>query len=184
VTAAAVVVFDANVLYGNEVRDLLIRVARSGLLRAHWTNAILDEVTRNLRVKRDIPADRLSVLRERMNAAVPGVLVEGYEGLIDGLKLPDPDDRHVLAAAIKVGADVVVTWNLKDFPADVLALHCVEAQTPDDLVLDLIDLDEGIVRDCVHQIAAGRTRPPKTYSTILDALERAGLIESAAALRD
>jgi hypothetical protein len=67
-----VVVYDANVLYGNEVRDLLIRIAQSGLVQAHWTNEILEEAIRNLATNRpDIPADKLSTLRERMNAAIP-----------------------------------------------------------------------------------------------------------------
>ncbi|WP_283136307.1 PIN domain-containing protein [Rhizohabitans arisaemae] len=182
---AFVVVYDANVLYGNEVRDLLIRIAQSGLVQARWTNEILGEVLRNLAVNRpDIPPEKLPILRERMNAAVPGVLVEGYQELIEGLKLPDPDDRHVLAAAIKSGAEVIVTSNLRDFPVDMLAVHGIEAKNPDDFVLDQFDLDEGIVRNCVHQIANSRSRPPKTFGAILDALERAGLVESAAALRD
>jgi predicted nucleic acid-binding protein len=182
---AFVVVYDANVLYGNEVRDLLIRIARSGAVQAHWTNETLDEITRNLATNRpDISADTLSILRERMNAAIPGALVKNYEGLIEGLKLPDANDRHVLAAAIKAGAEVIVTSNLKDFPADMLAGYDIEAKSPDDFVLDQLDLDESVVRDCVHQIANSRTRPPKTFAAILDALERAGLVESAAALRD
>lgn len=182
---AFVVVYDANVLYGNEVRDLLIRIAISGLVRAHWTAEILDEVLRNLAANRpDIPADKLSILRDRMNAAIPGVLVEGHGELIEGLKLPDPDDRHVLAAAIKVGAEVIVTSNLKDFPPEALSAHGIEAKSPDDFILDQLDLDEAVIRDCIHQIATGRTRPPKTVAAILDALERAGLVESAAALRD
>ena len=182
---AVVVVYDANVLYGNEVRDLLIRIARSGLVQARWTNTILEEVTRNLTVNRpDIPAEKLSVLRERMNAAVPGALVEGHEELMEGLKLPDADDRHVLAAAIKSGAEAIITSNLRDFPTDVLERYEIEAKSPDDFVLDQFDLDESTVRDCVHQIANSRTRPPKTFAAILDALERAGLVESAALLRD
>ncbi|WP_232835403.1 PIN domain-containing protein [Actinocorallia populi] len=103
---------------------------------------------------------------------------------MEGLKLPDADDRHVLAAAIKSGAEFVVTSNLRDFPADVLGRYEIEAKSPDDFVLDQLDLDESTVRDCVHQIANSRTRPPKTFAAILDALERAGLVESAALLRD
>ncbi|GAA1018790.1 hypothetical protein Aple_026070 [Acrocarpospora pleiomorpha] len=182
---AFAVVYDANVLYGNEVRDLLIRIALSGAVRAHWTHEILDEVVRNLAENRpDISPDKVSILRERMNAALPGALVENYEALIESLKLPDADDRHVLAAAIKSGAEVIVTSNLRDFPADVLAVYGIEAKSPDDFVLDQLDLDEGTVRNCVHEIANSRTRPPKTFAAILDALERAGLVESAAALRD
>ncbi|GAB1824096.1 PIN domain-containing protein [Herbidospora sp. RD11066] len=179
------VVYDANVLYGNEVRDLLIRIARSGMVRAHWTNEILDEMVRNLATNRpDISPDKLAILRERMNAALPGALVAGYEALTESLKLPDADDRHVLAAAIKSGAEIIVTSNLKDFPVGAVETYGIVAMTPDDFVLDQLDLDEGTVRTCVQEIANGRTRPPKTFAAILDALERAGLIESAAALRD
>jgi len=79
---------------------------------------------------------------------------------------------------------VIVTSNLNDFPAETLQPLDIEAKTPDDFVLDQISLDEGRVRECVHQIARGRTRPPKTYEAVLNALERAGLVGSAAALRD
>jgi predicted nucleic acid-binding protein len=179
------VLCDANVLYGNEVRDLLIRIAISGMVRAHWTDEILDETFGNLVANRpDLSPERLMVTRERMNAAVPGALISGYETLVEALKLPDPDDRHVLAAAITAGAAVIVTTNLSDFPAETLEPLGIEAKTPDDFVLDQIGLDEGKIRDCVHQIGRGRTRPPKTYEEILNALERAGLVGSAATLRD
>jgi hypothetical protein len=179
------VLYDACVLYGNEVRDLLMRIAISGMVRAHWTDEILDEAFGNLVANRpDLSPDRLAVTRERMNLGVPGALVGGSEPLVEALKLPDPDDRHVLAAAIAAGAVIIVTSNLDDFPAETLEPFGVEAKTPDDFVLDQISLDEGTVRDCVHQIARGRTRPPKTYEAVLDALERAGLVGSAAALRD
>ncbi|MEV4288812.1 hypothetical protein AB0K40_25170 [Nonomuraea bangladeshensis] len=102
---------------------------------------------------------------------------------MEGLKLPDPDDRHVLAAAIKVGAGVIVTSNLRDFPAEHLAPWNIEAQSPDDFVLNQIDRDGRIVWACVQQIADSRTRPPETVNDVLDALERAGLVESVAALR-
>lgn len=179
------VVYDACVLYGNEVRDLLIRIAISGMVRAHWTDEILDEAFGNLAANRpDLSPERLAVTRDRMNAALPGALVSGYEPLTDALKLPDPDDRHVLAAAIAVGAEVIVTSNLADFPEEALQPFGVEARSPDDFILDQIGLDESRVRDCVHQIARGRKRPPKTYDAVLNALERSGLVGSAAALRD
>src|SRR5215472_725688 len=109
------VVYDANVLYPNTLRDLLIRIAQSGMVQAKWTSEILDEMTGALlRNRPDIPPARLGRLRDLMNAAVRDSLVTGYEPLIEGLKLPDPDDRHVLAAAIKAGAQVIVTANLKD----------------------------------------------------------------------
>jgi predicted nucleic acid-binding protein len=116
---AFVVVYDANVLYGNTLRDLLIRIAMTGRVQAKWTNQILDEMQRNLGANRpDIPPEKLGNLRRLMNSAVRDCLIEDYETLIEGLKLPDPDDRHVLAAAIRAGAQVIVTSNLKDFPAE------------------------------------------------------------------
>ncbi|TYK47025.1 PIN domain-containing protein [Actinomadura decatromicini] len=179
-----VAVYDACVLYGNTQRDLLIRVAQSGLVQAKWTNAILDEMQENLAANRpDIPPEKLARLRALMNQAVPDILVEGYEPLIEGLKLPDPDDRHVLAAAIKCGAQMIVTSNLRDFPSHVLAPWGVEAKGPDDFVLDQIDFDDRRIWACVQQIVDSRRNPPETLEDVLDALERAGLVESVAALR-
>ncbi|MFJ2029086.1 PIN domain-containing protein [Streptosporangium sp. NPDC087985] len=179
-----VVVYDANVLYGNTLRDLLIRLAMTGRLQAKWTSRILDEMQRNLAANRpDIPEEKLGKLRLLMNSAVRDCLVEGYEPLIEGLKLPDPDDRHVLAAAIKVGAQVIVTSNLRDFPSEHLAPWEIEAKAPDDFVLDQIDLDGRVVWACVQQIADSRVNPPEAVDDVLDALEKAGLVESVAALR-
>lgn len=111
---AFIVVYDANVLYPNALRDLLIRISQAGLVQARWTNEILDEMLRALaRNRADIPPDKLDRLRQLMNGAVRDCLVCGYESLVAGLKLPDPADRHVLAAAIKAGAQVIVTANLK-----------------------------------------------------------------------
>lgn len=114
---AFIVVYDANVLYPNTLRDLLIRISQAGLVQAKWTNEILDEMLRALNRNRpDIPSDKLDRLRQLMNAAVRDSLVSGHEVLVEGLKLPDPADRHVLAAAIKAGAQVIVTGNLRHFP--------------------------------------------------------------------
>ncbi|HZB29579.1 MAG TPA: PIN domain-containing protein [Streptosporangiaceae bacterium] len=179
-----VVVYDACVLYGNTQRDMLIRIAQSGLVQAKWTNAILDEMQHNLAANRpDIPVEKLTRLRVLMNAALPDALVEDYEPLIETLKLPDPKDQHVLAAAIKSQAQVIVTSNLKDFPAAMLAPWNVEAKSPDDFVLDQIDIDDRVIWACVQQIVDSRTNPPETMEDIFDALERAGLVESVAALR-
>ncbi|GII93549.1 PIN domain-containing protein [Sinosporangium siamense] len=179
-----VVVYDANVLYGNTLRDLLIRLAMTGRIQAKWTNAILDEMQRNVVANRpDIPEERLGKLRSLMNSAVRDCLVEGHEPLIEGLKLPDPGDRHVLAAAIKVRAQIIVSSNLKDFPSEHLSPWDIEVMSPDDFVLEQIALDGRIVWACVQQIADSRTNPPETVDDVLDALERAGLVESVAALR-
>jgi len=89
----------------------------------------------------------------------------------------------VPAAAIKARAQVIVTSNLRDFPTEHLAAWDIEAKSPDDFILDLIDLDGRVVWACVQQIADSRIDPPETVDDVLDALERAGLVESVAALR-
>jgi predicted nucleic acid-binding protein len=130
---AFTVIYDACVLYPAPLRDLLIRLAAKGLVRARWTDRILDESFRNILANRpDLLPGSLDRTRELMNRALRDVLVTGYEGLIEGLNLPDPDDRHVLAAAIRAGAQVIVTMNLDDFPESALAPFSVEALHPDD----------------------------------------------------
>lgn len=178
------VVYDANVLYPNTLRDLLIRIAQSGIIQARWTGQILDEMTAALlRSRPDILPDRLTRLRGLMNAAVRDCLVTGYEPLIEGLKLPDPGDRHVLAAAIKSGAMVIVTRNLKHFPAADLAPWDTEAKSPDAFVLDQIGINGRVVAGCIRQIADSRVRPPESIEDVLSQLERDGLVESVTALR-
>ena len=99
------------------LRDLLIRIAQSGLVQAKWTEAILDEMFAALRRRRpDLDPSRLDRTRSLMATAVRDWKVAGFENLVDSLKLPDPDDRHVLAAAIKAKAQVIVTSNTRDFP--------------------------------------------------------------------
>lgn len=181
---AFIVVYDANVLYPNTLRDLLIRIAQADMVQARWTSEILDEMLGALGENRpDIPPERLDRLRGLMNAAVRDCLVSGYEPLIEGLKLPDPQDRHVLAAGIKAGAQVIVTRNLKDFPAADLQPWDIEAKSPDDFVLDQIGVDSGTVAACVQQVADGRTRPPVAVADVLTELERDGLVEAVASLR-
>ncbi len=181
---AFVVMYDANVLFPNTLRDLLIRVAISGLVQAKWTDQILDEMTAALRKRRpDIYEEKLQELRRRITSAVPDCLVTGYEGVADGLKLPDESDRHVIAAAMYAKAQVIVTRNLRHFPDDVLAPHGIEAKSPDDFILDQIDIDGRIVWACVQQIADSRQNPPETVDDVLRELENNGLVESMAALR-
>jgi predicted nucleic acid-binding protein len=179
-----VVLYDANVLYPSTLRDLLIRVAQAGLVQATWTERILDEAFSSLSTNRpDLDSAKLARTRELMNQAVRDCLVAGYEQLVDAVELPDPDDRHVLAAAIKARAQVIVTNNLKDFPADVLESWDMEAKSADDFVLDQIDLNRDAVYAAVQRMADARDNPPATFSDILAMLERDGLVESAAALR-
>ena len=123
--------FDACVLYPAPLRDLLLRLAFTGLFRARWTDRIHEEWIRNLLKKRlDLRRDALERTRRLMNDSVPDCLVTEYEDLIEGLSLPDSNDRHILAAAIQSGCDVIVTYNLSDFPPSYLEKFAIEAQHP------------------------------------------------------
>ncbi|MBO0810235.1 MAG: PIN domain-containing protein [Actinobacteria bacterium] len=178
------VVYDAAALYPNAQRDLLLRIARHGLVQAKWTEQILDEMTRaRLRKHPDLDPATLERLRKLMNGAIADCLVTRYEALIDNLELPDLDDRHVLAAAIKARAQVIVTPNLKDFPASELGKWDIEAKSPDDFVVDQINIDDRIVYACVQEIVNSRRREPKTVEDVLTELENAGMVASVAALR-
>jgi predicted nucleic acid-binding protein len=180
---AFIVVYDANVLVGNTQRDLLIRIAQTGLVQAKWTDRILDEALAAVQKSRpNVLPEKLARLRTLMIDAVPDCLVSGHEPLIDGLQLRDSDDRHVLAAAIKSGAQVIVTAD-KDFTADALAPWSIEAKQPDDFVLDQIEINDRVVWGCVQQIANARTQHPVTVEDVIGELERSGLVQSAAALR-
>lgn len=180
----AVVVYDACVLHPAPLRDLLIRLARAGLVRARWTDTILDECFRSILRRRPALAGPLERTRELMNAAVRDCLVEGYEELVDQVSLPDPDDRHVLAAAIRSGAATIITANLGDFPPVSLVPYRVEAQHPDDFVVELIDSAPAIVLSVVAQQAADLRSPPRTVDDVLDALQQAGLPMAVARLRE
>lgn len=118
-----------------------------------------------------------------MNRSVPDCLVDNYEGLIAGLTLPDPDDRHVLAAAIAGHADLIVTFNLKDFPADTLGPHRIKALHPDDFILSQIERRPYEALAVVKKLRSRITRPPQTAAELIATLESAGLPATAAHLR-
>lgn len=180
---AFIVVYDANALVGNSLRDLLVRIAQTGLVQAKWTERILDEAfAAVLKNRPDIDSDKLLRVRELMVEAVPDCLIGGHEPLINGLQLPDPDDRHVLAAAIKAGAQVIVTAD-KDFTAEALEPWDIEAKSPDDFVLDQIDINDRVIWACIEAIVNSRKRYPVAVEDVLAQLERSGLVRSTAALR-
>ena len=119
-----------------------------------------------------------------MIVAVPDSLVVGYEHLVDTLALPDVDDRHVLAAAIQAGADLIVTANLADFPPEVLSVHGVEAKHPDLFVLELVESAPALVLTVLVRQAADLQNPPRTRDDLLDMLEAIGLPLSVTRLRE
>lgn len=178
------VVYDANVLHSAAVRDLLIRLAGTGLYRARWTDAILDEMTASvIRVNPQIDPARLERTRQLMVRAVPDCLVNGYELLIQAVELPDKNDRHVVAAAIRCHADIIVTNNLRDFPDSTLSQFDIEAQSPDHFVHHLLETAYDEVVHTITGQAAALRNPPQSYNQLLDHLEQAGLPETVAAIR-
>ena len=182
---AFVVVYDACVLYPAPLRDLLIRIALTGVVRARWSDDILDECFRSISKSRpDLKASALDRTRRLMTEAVADCMVTGHESLVDGLALPDPDDRHVLAAAIRAGAQSIVTFSLKDFPSETLAAYNVEAVHPDEFVYDLLDLRPSAVMSAVRDQVAALRNPPTTVRQVLDALRANGLVQSVAKLEE
>ncbi len=182
---AFVVVYDACVLYSAPLRDLLIRVARSGIVRARWSNDIVDECFRNILKNRpNLALESLERTRILMNEAVPDCLISGYQSLIPAIELPDPNDRHVLAAAIRAGAQVIVTFNLKDFPKTILSKYDIEAKHPDDFVLDSIELAPGAMVNLIIEQAHGLRNPTHTPADLLRTLRTHGLVQSTLRLKD
>ena len=177
--------YDACVLYPAPLRDLLMHLAMTDLFRARWTDQIHDEWIRSLLKNRlDLKSEQLERTRELMNSNVRDCLVTGYENLIEGLELPDPDDRHVLAAAIRAGVAVIVTYNLSDFPASHVEKYGIEAQHPDDFVTHLLDLAAPQVCTAVKRHRASLRNPPKTVDDFLDALAKQRLPETVSRLRE
>ena len=175
---------DASVLYPATMRSVLMYLAVAGTYRARWSAGVQDEwIAALARDRPDIDPERLERTRLLMDTRIPDAVVTGYEGLISTLTLPDPNDRHVLAAAIQGGADVIVTQNLKHFPAQALAPYEMAACCPDEFVLGLASENPATV---VAALAADRARlrnPPMTPAEYLASLEHAGLVQTAAVLK-
>jgi PIN domain len=179
-----VVLADACVLYKEVLRDLLIRVAMTDLYRLRWTDKIHDEWINSLLRKRpDLDRARLLRTRDKMNETVPDSLVTGYEALIPCLELPDPDDRHVLAAAIVGRCDMIVTYNERDFPDAVLGRYSIEVQHPDEFLVNQLDLDENEVIAAVRASRARLKNPPRSVSDYLDRLLVLQLPQTASRLK-
>lgn len=177
-------VLDACVLYPACLRDLLLNLSIAGIYRAKWTDQIHDEWISSLTEDRPDLETRLARTRQLMNEAVPDCLVTGYEDLVDSLTLPDSNDRHVMAAAIRANADTIVTFNKKDFPDSELEKFDIYAEHPDDFVFNMITLEPGKVVPSVQEQRERLKRPPVSVDDFLIRLTTTGLVQSAIALRD
>jgi hypothetical protein len=183
--AAFIVFYDANVLYPAELRNFLMHLALTGVFRAQWSAHVHEEWISNLLKSRpDLTREKLERTRELMDKAAPDALVTGFEHLIPGLTLPDENDRHVLAAAIRCGASVIVTCNLKDFPREALRDFGIEAQHPDEFILNLFDLAPGLVIEAAENHRNSLKNPPKNVDEYLAMLEAQGLTQTTSVLRE
>lgn len=175
---------DANVLYPAPLRDILLQLAVSDLFRAKWTADIHREWIEAL-LEREPHRDRAALERTQdlMDNHTRDCLVTGYEPLIASLELPDPDDRHVLAAAIVGRCDVIVTQNLKDFPSEVLAPYGIEPQHPDTFLSNHLNLFPGPFCAAVRKVRARLKHPPYSTDQYLGTLTRLGLVVTVSELK-
>ena len=174
---------DANILYPAPLRDIFLQLAVEDVFRAKWSSDIhrewIDALLRNEPRRSRAALERT---RDLMDQATRDCLVAGYERLISALSLPDPDDRHVLAAAITARCDVIVTSNLRDFPQAAVTPHGIEVQHPDDFLSSHLDLMPGLFCEAVRKIRARLVAPPISIQDYLATLAGQGLVATAAGL--
>lgn len=164
-------VLDTNVIYPIEIRDLLFWFAHFDLFTPKWSAHIFDEW--------ESVMNRKGAPKKLIQAVFPDAFVTNYEPLIAGLTLPDPKDCHVLAAAIKINANVIVTNNLKDFPQDYLASFGLVAKSADDFIADIIDLNHDRAVEAFRKLVINRRNPDLDEYEVLDNFRKNGLINSA-----
>ena len=174
---------DANVLYPAPVRDVFMQLAASDMFRAKWTASIHREWIEAL-LRNEPHRDRAALerTRDRMDQAARDCLVTGYQALIPALDLPDPNDRHVLAAAIVGRCDAIVTRNLRDFPDAAIGVYGIDARHPDEFLCHHFNLAPGVFCEAVRKVRGRLKAPPFTVTDYLASLTRHGLAATAAEL--
>jgi predicted nucleic acid-binding protein len=161
-------VLDANVLYPFTLRDTLLRAAAMGLFQMFWTDQILEEACRNLVISGAMTREKSMRLRALMEKAFPEAMVTGYKKLTHAMK-NQKKDRHIVAAAVKAGAQVIVTSNLKDFRE---LPEGIEALSPDAFLCSIFDLEpNGMVR-VIKEQAADLRKPPRSFAKLFNSLEK------------
>jgi predicted nucleic acid-binding protein len=160
-----------------------MQLALTDLFKARWTDQIHEEWIGALLRQHKYDRKTLERTRDLMDAYVRDAKVTGYEDLIEALALPDPNDRHVLAAAIKAGADAIVTTNLKDFPNEALSSYGIEAIHPDDFIYYQIDLNPAVACGAIKKQRESLKNPPKEKEEFLAILQKQQLPQTVSALR-
>lgn len=173
------IVLDACVLYPAPIRDVLLSLAAEGLFVVKWSDIIQNEWLRNLLANRpDLKKEQLFQTIKAMNLAFPDANVENFEVFISGVNLRDKDDRHVVACAIRCNADLIVTFNIKDFSTKELAKFGIEIQNPDELISNLIDINPKLVYKAISKMVKRLKNPKKTMDEVLTILEKCGIKKS------
>lgn len=170
---------DANVLYSAPLRDPLIRLALAGLCEPRWSDGVQDEWIRKLLAGRPDQVQALARTWALMDRALPEARSHGHEPLVPTLVLPDPDDRHVLAAALHSGADVLLTFNLKDFPAASVPGEVLLVTHPDSWLVDVMAQDGELTLTVVRELLAALRSPSLKVADLAEALDRLTLTRTA-----
>ncbi|SEH75873.1 Predicted nucleic acid-binding protein, contains PIN domain [Mycolicibacterium rutilum] len=157
------VVLDACVLLPYQLADLLLRLADAELYEPLWSEAILEEVHRNLIGTFGVPTEKATKRLNHMRSAFPNANVTGYENLMDTMTT-EPKDRHVAAAAVRGNAALIVTANIRDFPPDALEPYDIEVIHPDDFLQDQLDLSPALTLECLQRQRTEYTRPQFTFT--------------------
>lgn len=171
---------DANVLYPFLVRDVLLSLAEAGLYRPLWTDAINAEWSKRLIENTPDKAAKINATILTMNRAFPEAIVDHYADLIPGLDLPDPNDRHVLAAAIRGAANVIVTENTRDFPARILGEYDLETRSTDEFMANISELHPADAVAALKTMRGRYNNPGLSADELLQAMLRCGLVATVA----
>lgn len=164
-------VLDACVLYPAPLRDILLSIAGVGCFQPYWSDEINEEWRRNLLKDRpDLQPGQIDRTIEIMNSSFQSSCITGINSHIGKVTLPDPDDRHVVAAAIESKANYIITNNLKDFPAKALKPHSIIAISPDEFIEELIVRDD-MLELIIKALADQRNRLRKTPISVSDFIE-------------
>lgn len=171
-------VLDTNVIYPIFIRDLLFWFASYELCTIKWSLHIFDEWERLMKTK-GFDSGQIERAINGANSAFPDAFVSNYEALIDTLNLKDEQDNHVLAAAIKTNANIIVTNNLKDFPDEYLNTFGLKAKGADDFISDLIDLNPETAVEAFMEMVFAKKNPDLDEYEVLDIMRKNGLVDSA-----
>jgi predicted nucleic acid-binding protein len=177
------VVLDANLLYPFQLRNLLVQFGMDSVIAPRWTARIHEEWIGNLVAAGRAPHERLLLTLDLMNGALPEAEVRNWEIYMDGLTMQDPDDCHVLAAALAAEAQTILTMNLRDFPDSALGPDGVIAVHPDRFLCGLYDADPELLRASTEMAHANLSRSAPSFADYLTALERQGLPQLVKRLR-